>query len=269
MIAWYTADEPNDDLLAVALDESKEVLLFKMAVALGFDAPRAFTVVSMRGAKDTDFGVQVVGRILRVHRRLQSRVLDQSLPEALRCGYVFLAEAESQSGLIGAGEKINAIQTELSGISPYTLVVRVAGETQVQVTTNGQTTLLPQSYTPPTWKPVEGGEAESTATLVRDPSTLGVTQTFPDFIPPLPGAPLGQSRSQSRQPATPSPGNVLYPLRVGAPTRFHTERLPLSTDELVQGIGAHLKLNAEVLNAGLRQERQDHPQDDHRYFRRP
>ncbi|HRZ05577.1 MAG TPA: DEAD/DEAH box helicase family protein [Candidatus Competibacteraceae bacterium] len=253
VIAWYTADEPNDDLLAVALDESKEVLLFKMAVALGFDAPRAFTVVSMRGAKDTDFGVQVVGRILRVHRRLQSRVLDQSLPEALRCGYVFLAEAESQSGLIGAGEKINAIQTELSGISPYTLLVRVAGETQVQVTVNGQTTLLPQSYTPPTWKPVEGGEAESTATLVRDPSTLGVTQTFPDFIPPLPGAPLGQNRSQSRQPATPSPGNVFYPLRVGAPTRFHTERLPLSTDELVQGIGAHLKLNAEVLNAGLRQ----------------
>jgi hypothetical protein len=45
---------------------------------------------------------------------------------------------------------------------------------------------------------------------------------------------------------------VLYPLRVGAPTRFQTERLPLSTDELVQGIGAHLKLNAEVLNAGLR-----------------
>ena len=252
VIAWYTADEPNDDLLAVALDESKEVLLFKMAVALGFDAPRAFTVVSMRGAKDTDFGVQVVGRILRVHRRLQSRVLDQSLPESLRCGYVFLAEAESQGGLIGAGEKINAIQTELSGISPYTLLVRVAGENQVQVIRNGQPTLLPQPYTPPPWKPVEGGEAESTAALVRDPSALGVTQTFPNFIPPLPSAPLGQSRSQSRQPATPSPGNVLYPLRVGAPTRFQTERLPLSTDELVQGIGAHLKLNAEVLNAGLR-----------------
>jgi hypothetical protein len=66
-IAWYTADDPNDDLLSVAIDERKEVLIFKVAVALGFDAPRAFTLVSMRGAKDTDFGIQVVGRILRVH----------------------------------------------------------------------------------------------------------------------------------------------------------------------------------------------------------
>jgi hypothetical protein len=42
-IAVYTADEPTNDLLAVAMDETKEVLIFKMAVALGFDAPRAFT----------------------------------------------------------------------------------------------------------------------------------------------------------------------------------------------------------------------------------
>ncbi|MFZ1640807.1 MAG: DEAD/DEAH box helicase family protein [Candidatus Contendobacter sp.] len=252
VIAWYTADEPNDDLLAVALDESKEVLLFKMAVALGFDAPRAFTVVSMRGAKDTDFGVQVVGRILRVHRRLQSKVLDQSLPALLRCGYVFLAEAESQGGLIGAGEKINAIQTELSGISPYTMLVRIAGEPQIQVIKNGQPALLPQPYAPPVWKPADGGESESTATLMRDPSVLGVTPIFPDFIPHLPDVPLGQNRSEPRQSTTPSPGNVLHPLRAKVPTQFQTERLPFSTDELLKGIGAHLKLNAEVLNAGLR-----------------
>jgi len=57
---------------------------------------------------------------------------------------------------------------------------------------------------------------------------------------------------ESRQFKAPLPGNVLYPLRQGMPTRFQTERLPLSTDELLKGIGAHLKLNAEVLNAGLR-----------------
>jgi len=69
-IAVYTSKEPDDELLAVARDESREVLIFKMAVALGFDAPRAFTLVSMRGAQDRDFGVQIVGRILRVDRRL-------------------------------------------------------------------------------------------------------------------------------------------------------------------------------------------------------
>ena len=252
-IAWYTADEPNDDLLAVALDETKEVLLFKMAVALGFDAPRAFTVVSMRGAKDTDFGVQVVGRILRVHRRLQSRSLDKSLPALLRCGYVFLAEAESQGGLIGAGEKINAIQTELSGISPYTMQVRIAGETQIQVIKNGQTTLLPQSYKPPAWKPTNGNEPESTAAHIYDPWDLGALQTLPGFHLPLPNPLAALKQNEPRQPATPLPGHVLHPLRVGVPTRFQTERLPLSTDELLKGIGAHLNLSAEVLLAGRRQ----------------
>ena len=253
VIAWYTADEPNDDLLAVALDESKEVLLFKMAVALGFDAPRAFTVVSMRGTKDTDFGVQVVGRILRVHRRLQSRAIDQSLPALLRCGYVFLAEAESQSGLIGAGEKINAIQTELSGISPYTMQVRIAGETQVQVVKNGQTTLLPQPYMPPVWKPATDSESEPTAAHVHDPWDSGAMQTLPGFHLTLPSEFPASEQSIPSQPATPLPGNVLYPLRAGVPTRFQTERLPLSTDELLKGIGAHLNLSAEVLLAGRRQ----------------
>ena len=66
-IAVHTAEEPDADLLALANDERREVLVFKMAVALGFDAPRAFTMVSMRAARDADFGVQLVGRILRVH----------------------------------------------------------------------------------------------------------------------------------------------------------------------------------------------------------
>ncbi|MDG4598218.1 MAG: DEAD/DEAH box helicase family protein [Candidatus Contendobacter sp.] len=251
-IAWYTADEPNDDLLAVALDESKEVLLFKMAVALGFDAPRAFTVVSMRGAKDTDFGVQVVGRILRVHRRLQSRSLDKSLPTLLRCGYVFLAEAESQGGLIGAGEKINAIQTELSGISPYTMLVRVAGEAQVQVIKDGQTRFLPQSYMPPAWKFVTDNESESTTVRVDDSWDFRTLQILPGFDLPLPAALPASRQNEPLQPAMPLPGNMLYPLRQGMPTRFQTKRLPLSTDELLKGIGANLNLNAEVLNAGLR-----------------
>jgi type III restriction enzyme len=92
------------------IDEQKEVLIFKVAVALGFDAPRAFTLVSMRGAKDTDFGIQVVGRILRVHSKLQGPTLESKLPELLRNGYVFLADAANQSGLVQAGDKINAIQ---------------------------------------------------------------------------------------------------------------------------------------------------------------
>ena len=55
----------DSDKWALANDEAREVLIFKMAVALGFDAPRAWTLVSMRAAKDEDFGVQLVGREAR------------------------------------------------------------------------------------------------------------------------------------------------------------------------------------------------------------
>src|SRR5690606_41202397 len=49
-------------LLAVAADETVEVLIFKMAVGLGFDCPRAYTLISTRSSRDPDFGVQEIGR---------------------------------------------------------------------------------------------------------------------------------------------------------------------------------------------------------------
>lgn len=123
-VAVHTADEPDGDLLALANDDRREVLVFKMAVALGFDAPRAFTLVSMRASRDPEFGVQLVGRILRVHRLLQGRAQSGTLPEALSYGYVFLAAPETQTGLDIAGQKINAIQTEYAKASTATVALR-------------------------------------------------------------------------------------------------------------------------------------------------
>ena len=121
-IAVHTAEEPDSGLLALANDEAREVLVFKMAVALGFDAPRASTLVSMRAARDEDFGVQLVGRILRVHRKLQGRARAKTLPEILRYGYVFLADAEAQTGLDLAGQRMNKLQTEYAKVSKTTAV---------------------------------------------------------------------------------------------------------------------------------------------------
>jgi len=244
-IASYTADEPSDDLLAVALDESKEVLLFKMAVAMGFDAPRAFTVVSMRGAKSVDFGIQVVGRILRVHRKLQGMALDNTLPELLRFGYVFLADAESQGGLVGAGAKINAIETGLSAICNHAVLVRHAGKTEVQYSVNGQTSLLPSPYVPPPWKPLAEND-----TPAPPPPGAGVNETLPGFYLPWAEVSSGKA-SPTATAAKPLPGNQTHPLRADVPRRFQTERLPLSTDELLKRVAA-FKLAPEVLAAGLR-----------------
>ncbi len=43
-VAVHTAAEPDPDVQALANDPDVEVLVFKMAVATGFDAPRAFTL---------------------------------------------------------------------------------------------------------------------------------------------------------------------------------------------------------------------------------
>jgi type III restriction enzyme len=145
-VAVHTANEPDADILALADDEEREVLVFKMSVALGFDAPRAFVLCSMRAARDEDFGVQLVGRILRVHRTLQAKAAKAKLPEDLRYGYVFLADPTLQTGIDLAGQRINRIQTEYAKVSQRTTVVNVGGRSMVQaVEVGGQFSLFPQS----------------------------------------------------------------------------------------------------------------------------
>jgi len=171
-VAIHTAEEPDADLLALANNEQREVLIFKMAVALGFDAPRAFTLVSMRASRDPEFGVQLVGRILRVHHHLQGRAQANTLPEALSYGYVFLAAAETQTGLDIAGQKINAIQTEYAKASTATVALRFGeGISGVcKVAASGQSELV-------------GRETETTwgdARVQEDPPPA-----TPEFVPPM------------------------------------------------------------------------------------
>lgn len=240
-IASYTAKEPSDDLLAVALDETKEVLIFKMAVALGFDAPRAFTLVSMRGAKDTDFGIQVVGRILRVHHYLQGR----EVPDLLRNGYVFLADAENQTGLTGAAEKINAIRTGLSEISPYTMVVSIAGQNQVQIVQNGQSTMLPIAR-----------EDSITLSTIQDfPMPIYTTgaltgnaqSVLEGFVLSLPEA---QTEVTHKVVASIS-GTTRFALKYPG-LRFKTERMPLGTNELLACIGGKVSFGDKEMIEGRR-----------------
>ena len=242
-IASYTAKEPSDDLLAVALDETKEVLIFKMAVALGFDAPRAFTLVSMRGAKDTDFGIQVVGRILRVHRLLQGR----DVPELLRNGYVFLADAENQTGLTGAADKINAIRTGLSEISPYTMVVNIAGQNQVQIVQNGQSTML--SVVPETTVAVNAAQDSVVPAVYAVTGALsGAMQSVLDgFVLSMPEA----QTEQTRRVIAALSGATRFPLKIPGLT-FKTERMPLGTDALLACIGGKVAIGERELNEGRR-----------------
>ena len=140
-IRVHTADEPDPDLRKIAGDPSVEVLIFELAVATGFDLPRAFTLVSLRSIRDPDFGVQIVGRLMRLPRELQSL---PNIPESLNYGYVFLAQEESQDGLLSAAQRINSIRTELAAVSD-TVFIAIIGDEQVTVQTDpdGQPSMFP------------------------------------------------------------------------------------------------------------------------------
>ncbi|MEN9933038.1 MAG: hypothetical protein RIS17_1611, partial [Pseudomonadota bacterium] len=107
LIAVHTSGQPDADFHMMAYDHSKQILIFKVAVATGFDAPRAWTLVSVRPNRGTGFGLQIVGRIMRVHPLVrplhgQDAVLDK--------GYVFLTDPDMQAGLSSAVDELKAVR---------------------------------------------------------------------------------------------------------------------------------------------------------------
>lgn len=243
-IAVYTSDEPDDNLLAVARDEAKEVLIFKMAVALGFDAPRAFTLVSMRGAQDKDFGTQIVGRILRVDSRLQNRAVNP----LLNYGYVFLADAEKQTGLAGAADRINSLRTELSSVSPFTMLVRIGNTPSIQVVENNQPALMPAPWSPP----AAAAAAAPTTTAPAAPITTQDLLTGFIFQPPAPDLRAGGGAT-TRPSALPTPGVREYQLREGVMRILKKEQLALNTAGLLRCVEARLRIDDKVFTEAFRQ----------------
>jgi len=222
-IAIHTAKEPDAGLLALANDETREVLIFKMAVALGFDAPRAWTLVSMRAAKDPDFGVQLVGRILRVHRRLQGR----KVPDILNYGYVLLADAAGQGGIDIAGQRINQLRTAYAKVSPTTVIVQVGGRPTVQVIGAdgvGDFFPVPPAGAMPTVTPETTGDGAPAGSQNLPVQPGGFS--FPlDWLLGTEGVATSSASSPAKLP-TQIQSRYRYELKANAPRRFTTQSLP-------------------------------------------
>lgn len=65
LAVWLSNEKSNLDGLEESYNVA-EVLLFKEAIALGWDCPRAAVLLIFRDIKSAEFGVQTVGRILRM-----------------------------------------------------------------------------------------------------------------------------------------------------------------------------------------------------------
>jgi hypothetical protein len=223
----HTASEPDPDLIALANDPTVEVLIFKMAVALGFDAPRAFTLAALRGVRDAGFAVQVIGRIVRVHAALQGRT---GLPAALDYGYVFLANSQSQEGLLDAGAQINALTTHMPELGTQTVLTVIGDKQEVQVARSGEPlSLLVTAQRVQTQGNVGSDSDESMP--ARDELTNAAQQLL---------ALTGDAvRREADEPARTAPLLVLasrdmhrYDRRPGAPAELRGERLPPAPSDL-------------------------------------
>jgi superfamily II DNA or RNA helicase len=215
-ISTHTSDEPDENFLSLAHDETKEVLIFKMAAALGFDAPRAFCMVSMRPIKSTDFGTQLIGRILRVHKRLQGR----ELPPLLRHGYLFLADHDSQAGISTAADKINQLKSQLTQTSPFVMLTKVGGEPNLQLISNNQPILFPAS-------PEEVGSAGRSVLAGEEPPSPEDSKARSQGLLDLLDALTAKARGEITPEAEAAPGVHRYLLKQGMPLRFLTQELPL------------------------------------------
>lgn len=258
VIAVHTANEPDPDVLAVANDESKEVLIFKMAVALGFDAPRAFVLVSSRSSRKADFGIQVCGRIMRIHRRVQGR---KELPALLDYGYVLLADPESQEGFVQAAQKIDQIREELgSAQTPTVIAVRVGDRMTIQQVGPEGPSLLHGLE-----GPVPTASSVSAWLTGRKPEAQQVSQTelnglFVGDAYPISPETLPDNLTNGVLPAVKMVGGEAYqdratyryPLRPDVPRFLKTHVLPAEYDGLAEDVVNTFNFSEPMLLAGQR-----------------
>jgi type III restriction enzyme len=239
-IAIHTSQEPDPTLMSLANNEQVEVLIFKMAVALGFDAPRAWTLVSMRTTKDEDFGVQLIGRILRVHRRLQGK----AVPDPLRYGYVMLADIDSQGGLDKAGQRINQIKTHYATVSPTMIVYAQGNEVLVQSPDHGnQLQFLPE---PPVGAHFQPPPAE----ILNAQGEVDVDQ-LPLFVGAFGNAELSRTIRSVIGTKPIIQNKHTYSLRENVPHVFKTEVIQDGEEVNEEEVAANFIVNLKTLRDSL------------------
>jgi superfamily II DNA or RNA helicase len=244
-IAVHTAQDPDPDLLAMAKDDNIRVLIFKVAVALGFDCPRAFTLVSMRKSRDVDFGVQVVGRILRVHRLLQGKQRNRLLNH----GYVVLADFPAQEGLNLAADRLKSIETQLAEVSSNVAIIGIGNEElQVRTVIDGQTSFWEKENSEPATfqKPADpfGNAATAEDTQQHPHQPLLIKDGSP---PQVPSRPLTVSRPANTAKFYDLRTDIVFP-RVFKREVCNAEMVA----DLAADIASQIRLDGEIMNVVYR-----------------
>lgn len=91
--SWFSGDHPDNPEQIRNLDGKYSFLLFKQAIATGWDCPRAKILVKLREGGTEAFNIQTVGRIRRMPQRkhYDNEVLDQC--------YLYTLDSQFNEGL--------------------------------------------------------------------------------------------------------------------------------------------------------------------------
>ena len=178
LIAVHTSGQPDADFHMMAYDHSKQILIFKVAVATGFDAPRAWTLVSVRPNRGTGFGLQIVGRIMRVHPLVRSLHGQDAL---LDKGYVFLTDPDMQAGLSSAVDELKAVRQSLTVLSDQLDVVEYGAVPLAQPSLLSDAHRL-AAYVPP--PPADDADRQSRLDILIDEGVIDahVRDMTPDVV---------------------------------------------------------------------------------------
>ena len=221
-VVIHTSGDPDPAFHSLANDEGVEALVFKLSAATGFDAPRAWSLVSLRSSISPDFGLQVVGRIMRVHRLVrpihgQDPLLDR--------GTVFIVDRDRQGGLEAAASQLKALRSSIQPVADQLSIIEVATTDKGNPTQIGAdfSVLIQKTSTKDARKDTSDLTLRSALDIAKAVSEAAMAKQ-----PDLPGFfdPLGAD-AEKQQAAT-KLGQVVYHLRrdLGIPECLQRERMP-------------------------------------------
>lgn len=259
-VAVHTSKEPDPFFHTLAYDERKDILVFKMSAATGFDAPRAWTLVSLRSSVGPEFGLQVIGRIMRVHPKVQALHPFASDPPRtdlglLDFGYVFLAHPAQQVGLVQAAAELNNLKGAIETLTDNVHVIDFGQGSQILLdpTQGFKELLVPHlatagsDQTPPT---SPNDEPTNPAAPVYLP--LALAQPYLALLSDELDAPARvksatTSGDEDENRPTPLFG---YRLRddISFPKALAREVMPKSMDGLVRCISERVAIDDEAVN---------------------
>jgi len=249
-IGVHTAQEPDKNLRAIAYDETKEALIFKMAVATGFDAPRAWTLVSLRSSRSVSFGLQVIGRIMRVHRRIQIESRDSD--PLLEYGHVFLSDAGTQAGLRGAAAQIKAVETEIRSVTDDVSIVEIGSNRFVLTKPDGgfSEILFPEPASDRTDR-VDAGAGHVHLPPIDRPAEFA--GALFDFVAQMENE-SERLRQEPNDERSEEGSPFKYPLRgdVKFPLQLMRESMPVDMTGLEESIAQRIRFDESVLNLIMR-----------------